>query len=99
VIEVRQLAKHFNDRKRGEVRAVDSVSFRCEPGRIFGLLGVNGAGKTTCLRMVATILKPTSGTASFHSASPPARPVCSEATLPQPRRILSGGIVRPLRLQ
>jgi ABC-type multidrug transport system ATPase subunit len=41
----------------------DSVSFRVEPGRIYGLLGANGAGKTTTLRMLATLLKPTAGTA------------------------------------
>jgi sodium transport system ATP-binding protein len=63
MIEARQLTKLFRDKKRGEVRAVDGVSFRCEPGQIFGLLGVNGAGKTTCLRILATILKPTGGTA------------------------------------
>src|ERR1017187_3751171 len=63
MIEARQLTKIFRDKKRGEIRAVDSVSFRCEPGQIFGLLGVNGAGKTTCLRILATILRPSSGTA------------------------------------
>ncbi len=61
MIEARQLTKLFRDKRRGEVRAVDGVSFRCEPGQIFGLLGVNGAGKTTCLRILATILKPTGG--------------------------------------
>ncbi|MEZ5013180.1 MAG: ATP-binding cassette domain-containing protein [Chitinophagales bacterium] len=44
------------------VDAVRDVSFTCMPGRIFTLLGPNGAGKTTTLRMIATILKPTSGT-------------------------------------
>jgi sodium transport system ATP-binding protein len=63
MIEARALTKVFRDRKRGPIRAVDGVAFRCEPGRIFGLLGVNGAGKTTCLRLLATILRPTSGTA------------------------------------
>ena len=43
------------------VQAVDHVSFTCQPGRIYSLLGPNGAGKTTTLRMIATILKPTSG--------------------------------------
>ncbi|MGA3180959.1 MAG: ATP-binding cassette domain-containing protein [Verrucomicrobiota bacterium] len=66
MIEARELTKVFRDKKRGEIRAVDRVSFRCEPGRIFGLLGVNGAGKTTCLRTLATILRPSSGTASVH---------------------------------
>jgi len=63
VIETRQLTKLFRDRKRGTIRAVDGVSFVCEPGRIFSLLGANGAGKTTTLRMLATILKPSSGQA------------------------------------
>ena len=64
MIEARQLTKVFRDRKRGEIRAVDGVSFRCQPGQVFGLLGVNGAGKTTCLRIIGTILQPSSGTAS-----------------------------------
>ena len=45
----------------GTVDAVAGVSFTCRPGRIFSLLGPNGAGKTTALRMIATLLKPTSG--------------------------------------
>lgn len=68
MIEVRQLAKHFHDRKRGRVKAVDGVSFDCVPGEIFGLLGANGAGKTTTLRMLATLLQPTSGTAVIDGA-------------------------------
>jgi sodium transport system ATP-binding protein len=63
VIEARALSKCFRDKKRGGIRAVDGVSFRCEPGQIYGLLGANGAGKTTTLRMLATILEPTDGTA------------------------------------
>jgi sodium transport system ATP-binding protein len=63
MIEARGLSKRFHDKKRGEIRAVDNVSFRCEPGKIYGLLGANGAGKTTALRMLATILEPTDGTA------------------------------------
>jgi len=43
------------------INAVNNVSFECQPGRIFSLLGPNGAGKTTTLRMMSTILKPTSG--------------------------------------
>lgn len=63
MIEAQGLTKIFRDKKRGEIRAVDNVSFRCQPGLIYGLLGANGAGKTTTLRMLATILKPTAGTA------------------------------------
>ena len=64
MIEARELTKIFRDKKRGEIRAVDRVSFRCEPGKIFGLLGANGAGKTTCLRVLATILRPSAGAAT-----------------------------------
>jgi sodium transport system ATP-binding protein len=63
MIETRQLTKVFHDKKRGDVRAVDGVSFKCVPGKVFGLLGVNGAGKTTCLRVLATLLRPSAGTA------------------------------------
>jgi len=63
VIEARGLSKHFLDKKRGKVLAVDNVSFTAKPGQIYGLLGANGAGKTTTLRMLATILEPTEGSA------------------------------------
>jgi sodium transport system ATP-binding protein len=63
VIETRQLTKVFRDRKRGEVVAVDGINLHCEPGQIYALLGANGAGKTTALRMLATLLKPSSGSA------------------------------------
>ncbi|MDR0293342.1 MAG: ATP-binding cassette domain-containing protein [Oscillospiraceae bacterium] len=55
-----KLTKHFKD-----VKAVREVSFTVTGGEIFGLLGANGAGKTTTLRMLATMLTPTSGTASI----------------------------------
>jgi sodium transport system ATP-binding protein len=65
LIDVRSLRKTFHDRKKGDVPAVCDLSFECPPGKVFGLLGRNGAGKTTTLRMLATILSPTSGTASI----------------------------------
>jgi ABC-2 type transport system ATP-binding protein len=46
------------------VRAVDGLSFEVRPGEIFGLVGPDGAGKTTTLRMLAGILPPDAGTAS-----------------------------------
>ncbi|MDB6093267.1 MAG: transporter related [Verrucomicrobia bacterium] len=64
MIEAHNLTKTFKDKKRGQIHAVDGVSFRAEPGRIYGLLGANGAGKTTTLRMLATLLQPTTGTAT-----------------------------------
>jgi sodium transport system ATP-binding protein len=64
MIEALHLGKVFpGTKKRDKVLAVSDVSFRCEPGQIYGLLGANGAGKTTTLRILATILRPTSGTA------------------------------------
>ncbi len=44
------------------IDAVRDISFSCRPGRVFTLLGPNGAGKTTTLRLIATMLRPTSGT-------------------------------------
>ena len=79
MIEARGLSKRFQDKKRGEIRAVDSVSFTCQPGRIYGLLGANGAGKTTTLRMLATILEPTDGTAL----------VCGHDIVEQPEKVRS----------
>jgi sodium transport system ATP-binding protein len=63
LVRAEDLTKVFRSRRR-EVRAVDGVSFGCSAGEIFGLLGPNGAGKTTTLRMLATILTPTSGSAT-----------------------------------
>src|SRR2546426_6722322 len=63
MIEATNLTKVFRDRKGGDIRAVRGISFRCQPGQIYGLLGANGAGKTTALRLLATILQPTNGTA------------------------------------
>ena len=63
MIEATNLTKVFRDRKGGDIRAVHGISFRCQPGQIYGLLGANGAGKTTALRLLATILRPTNGTA------------------------------------
>lgn len=58
------LAKHFKDQKGNIVKAVDGISFQAHPGKIFGLLGCNGAGKTTALRILSTVIRPTAGTAT-----------------------------------
>src|SRR5512137_3017464 len=57
-VTVRDLTRRF-----GAFLAVDRVSFDVEPGEIFGFLGSNGAGKSTTIRMLCGLLKPTSGTA------------------------------------
>ena len=58
-IEVDALTKEF----AGGVRALDGVSFTVEEGEVFGYLGRNGAGKSTTVRILTTLLGPTSGTA------------------------------------
>ena len=63
MIAAENLGKEFRDKHRCVIRAVANLTFQCAPGRVYGLLGANGAGKTTALRMLATILAPTSGTA------------------------------------
>jgi ABC-2 type transport system ATP-binding protein len=57
-IEVQRLSRRF-----GDFVAVNDVSFAVQPGEIFGFLGANGAGKSTTIRMLCGLLKPTSGTA------------------------------------
>ena len=47
----------------GDVVAVDNISFAVPRGSVLGLLGVNGAGKTTIVRMLVTLLRPTAGRA------------------------------------
>ncbi|MCD6203001.1 MAG: ATP-binding cassette domain-containing protein [Methanophagales archaeon] len=59
-IEVENLTKRFNNRGDAIV-ALDHVSFSVESGEIFGVLGPNGSGKTTLIKILTTLLKPTSG--------------------------------------
>src|SRR5437762_4388993 len=58
VLLVEHLTKRFGDRV-----AVDDVSFTVAAGEVFGFLGPNGAGKTTTVRMLGTLIAPTSGSA------------------------------------
>ena len=58
------ISAHDLTRDFGDFRAVDRVSFSVRPGEIFGLLGANGAGKTTCIKMLTGILAPTEGEGS-----------------------------------
>jgi ABC-2 type transport system ATP-binding protein len=57
------LETHALTRKFGDLVAVDGMTISVEQGEIFGLLGSNGAGKTTAIKMLTTLLPPTSGEA------------------------------------
>jgi ABC-2 type transport system ATP-binding protein len=59
-IQVRNLTRRF-----GAFTAVDNISFDVRQGEIFGFLGSNGAGKSTTIRMMCGLLRPTSGTATI----------------------------------
>jgi ABC-type multidrug transport system ATPase subunit len=56
IIQVTHLTKDFRD-----IKAVDDLSFTVEAGQVYGFLGQNGAGKSTTIRMLLTLIKPTSG--------------------------------------
>lgn len=56
MIEVKNLSKNFD-----EIKAIDGVSARIEEGHVFGLIGTNGAGKSTFMRMLSGVLKPEVG--------------------------------------
>ena len=60
IVDVQDLVKRF-----GSIEAVRGVTFSVAAGEIFGFLGPNGAGKTTTIKMLATLLRPTSGRASL----------------------------------
>jgi ABC-2 type transport system ATP-binding protein len=86
MIELTALTKSY-----GKVRAVDGVTFSAVPGRVTGFLGLNGSGKTTTLRMLLGLTRPTSGTAlinkvRFRELKQPARQVGA---------VLEQGIMHP----
>ncbi len=56
IIKVTNLSKHFK-----EIAAVNQLSFTVEQGDVYGFLGQNGAGKSTTIRMLLTLIKPTNG--------------------------------------
>lgn len=67
--EVRELCRDY-----GKLRALDRVSFSIKVGEIFGLIGPNGSGKTTTLRIVAALLRPTAGEVSVFGTDVRANP-------------------------
>src|SRR5258705_10273816 len=65
MIRVEKLVKRF-----GDLAAVDDISFEVQRGEIFAFLGPNGAGKTTTIKMLTTLLKPTSGSLELDGLDP-----------------------------
>ena len=63
-IKINDLTKNYKD-----VTAVDRLNLEIYEGELFSLLGVNGAGKTTTIKMLATLVKPTSGDADVFNYS------------------------------
>jgi len=65
MIRARDLVKKF-----GDLTAVKGISFEVQRGEIFAFLGPNGAGKTTTIKMLTTLLKPTSGSVELDGLDP-----------------------------
>jgi sodium transport system ATP-binding protein len=61
MLKVHQLVKRFSTSTRGDVVAVDHLSFHVAAGEVYALLGPNGAGKTTTLRILTTLLESDGG--------------------------------------
>ena len=69
IIEVNNLSKNFKD-----LKAVDNISFTVNQGEVFAFLGPNGAGKTTTIKMLTTLLHPSSGKIKVNSFDPTKEP-------------------------
>ncbi len=69
----------------GNTKAVDALSFRVEPGEVFALLGPNGSGKTTTIRMILDILRPDSGSIRVLGGRPGAASASRIGYLPEER--------------
>ncbi len=76
MIEIKNLSRSF-----GELKAVDGISFRVEPGEIVGFLGPNGAGKTTTMRMMTGYLQPSGGEIELDGESIFADPLSANARI------------------
>jgi len=67
MIQLHNLSRHFGGRfRRAKVNAIEDLNLTVEPGELFGLVGPDGAGKTTTLRILAGIVKPSSGQATVN---------------------------------
>jgi len=73
-VSVSNLCKDYVGTHGQVVHACVDLTFAAFPGQVFGLLGTNGAGKTTALRMLSTVLRPTSGDATIAGHSVTSQP-------------------------
>ena len=64
VIKVQHISKHF-----GSLKAVDDLSFEVQAGQVFGFLGQNGSGKSTTIRMLLSLIHPSSGSIEIFGQS------------------------------
>src|SRR5881394_4680560 len=76
MIAVYDLVKHY-----GKFTAVDGITLEVKPGEIHGFLGPNGAGKTTTLRMIAGLLRPSSGRVVVNGHDLAREPEAAKASL------------------
>ena len=65
ILEVKDLVKYFNT-KKGDVHAVDGVTFSIEKGKTLGIVGESGCGKSTTGRTILRLIEPTSGEIIFN---------------------------------
>jgi ABC-type multidrug transport system ATPase subunit len=89
IIEVKDLKKTF-----GRLEAVKGISLSVEEGATFGFLGPNGAGKSTTIKMLTTLLRPTSGRILIDGNHPHDTPGCGSALVRRAQRYtaLAGGL-------
>ena len=64
ILKVEKISKQF-----GQLKAVDELSFEVAAGEVFGFLGQNGSGKSTTIRMLLSLIHPTSGTIELFGKS------------------------------
>ena len=89
VVRVDELSRHFGDKI-----AVDRVSFDIARSEVFGFLGPNGAGKTTTIKMLTTLLPPTSGRATVlgHDLRTEGRKICAQIGVVQQQDSFDQGL-------
>ena len=96
IIEAHGLTKRFTVKKQA-VEAVTDLSFEVEPGALVAFLGPNGAGKSTSLRMLTTLLPPSSGTARVVGHDILSQPAAVRARIGYVGQLTSGSFAQRAR--